>query len=256
MGIIIRNKMQNQPALVGIIPRKNLWNIIQEERWYHIPVESAPKNAEFAEYVGFYFPDAFGEEMRYKVNFYAKVKKVSVVKRLELFPEEKEHKRAEKDYLQFHLGEIKELPKPIPSLRWRRIVHIPTSCEKLFSAEEINDLYDTSPLEEKMYLEMKKRKITTERQFYVKAGKKNYYLDFGIFCKKGNIDLECDGERYHILPEALTKDRERNNELTSFGWHVLRFSGKEIDRTMNHCFKTIERTIESLGGSLKANVLS
>ncbi|GAG79632.1 unnamed protein product, partial [marine sediment metagenome] len=48
--------MLNQPALVGIVPRKNLWSVIQKEKWYHIPVESAPKNAVFAEYLGFYFP--------------------------------------------------------------------------------------------------------------------------------------------------------------------------------------------------------
>ena len=242
--------MSNHPALVGIVPRKNLWDIIQEQKWYHIPVESAPKNAGFAEYLGFYFPKVFSEEMRYKVNFYAKVKKVDIVKRIELFPEERKHIKANKDYFQFHLGEIKELSKPIPSLRWRRIVHIPTSCEKLFSAVEINDLYDTSPLEEKMYLEMRKREIIAERQFYVKVGGKDYCLDFGIFCKKGNIDLECDGEKYHLLPEALARDRERNNELTSFGWNVLRFSGKEISQTINNCFRIINKTINNLGGIL------
>jgi len=245
---MVFNKMKKHPALVGIVPRKNLWDIIQEERWYHTPVESAPKNAAVAEYLGFYFPSVFGKELQYKVNFYAKIKKVDVVKRIELFPKEKEHERASKDYLQFHLGKIKELPKPILSLRWRRIVHIPTSCEKLFSAEEINDLYDTSPLEEKMYLEMKKREITVERQFYVKVRRRFYCLDFGIFCKKGNMDVECDGEKFHILPEALTRDRERNNELTSFGWSVLRFTGKQINQTIKDCFTKIERTIGNLGG--------
>ena len=240
--------MQKHPALVGIVPRKNLWDVIQEKKWYHIPVESAPKNALLAEYIGFYFPAVFGEEMRYKVNFYAKVKKVDTVQRIELFPEEKEHERANKEYFQFHLEKIEELPKPIPSLRWRRIVHIPTSCEKLFTAEEINDLYDSSPLEEKMYLEMKKREIAAERQFYVKVERRFYCLDFGIFCKKGDIDVECDGEKYHTLPEALTRDRERNNELTSFGWQVLRFTGKEINQTMENCFRIIEKTINNLGG--------
>lgn len=244
------NKLQKHPALVGIVPRKNLWDIIQKQRWYHIPVRSAPENAGFAEYLGFYFPKIFGETMRYKVNFYAQVKKVDIVKRIQLFPEEKEHLRANQDYYHFHLGKIKELPKPIPSLRWRRIVHIPTSCEKLFTAEEINDLYDTSPLEEKMYLEMKKREIPAERQFYVKVEGRFYCLDFGIFCKKGNIDVECDGEKYHILSEALTKDRERNNELTSFGWSVLRFTSKLINQSINNCFTKIERTIGHLGGIL------
>ncbi len=248
--------MNKHSALVGIVPRKNLWNIIQKKRWYHIPVESAPKNAIFAEYLGFYFPSVFSEEMRYKVIYYAQVKKVDIVKRTELFPEETEHKRANEEYFQFHLGKINELPKPIPSFRWRRIVHIPTSCEKLFTAGEINDLYDTSPLEEKMYMEMKRREITPERQVYVKVGRIFYCLDFGIFCKKGNIDVECDGERYHILPEALSRDRERNNELTSFGWHVLRFGGKEINKAIKNCFAKIERTIRNLGGISEAKILS
>ena len=248
--------MSKHPALVGIVPRKNLWDVIQEKRWYHIPVESAPNNARFAEYLGFYFPKVFGEEMQYKVNFYAKVKKVETVKRIELFPEEKEHKRADKDYFQFHLEKIKILSNPIPSIRWRRIVHIPTSCEKLFAAKEINDLYDTSPLEEKMYLEMKKRKIASERQFYVKVGRRFYCLDFGIFCKKGDIDVECDGEKYHTLPDALARDRQRNNQLASFDWRVLRFSGKEINQSIKNCFKIIEKTIGSLGGISEVKVLN
>jgi len=210
--------MQKQPALVGIVPRKNLWPIIQKEKWYHIPVKSAPKNALLVEYLAFYFPSAFGKELQHKVSYCAKVQGASITKRINLFPEETEHKDAQKDYYQFHLGEIDRLPNPISSKKWRRIVHIPTSREKLFTAQEINDLYDTSPLEEKMYLEMKKRKIEVERQVYVKAGAQKYFLDFGIFCNKGNIDIECDGETYHILPEALARDRERNNQLTSFGW--------------------------------------
>jgi len=28
--------MSKHPALVGIVPRKNLWEIIQEEKWYHM----------------------------------------------------------------------------------------------------------------------------------------------------------------------------------------------------------------------------
>lgn len=180
--------------------------------------------------------------------FYAPVLKVETKKRIKLFPNEPEHQRAAKDYFQFHLGSIEELLKPIPSKKWRIVVHIPTSLEKLLSAQEINDLWETSPLEEKMYLEMKKRKIEAERQLYVKVSNQFYCLDFGVFCREGNIDIECDGERYHILPDALTRDRKRNNELTSYGWHVLRYSGKEINNNLHGCFTTIERTITNLGG--------
>ncbi len=230
------------------MPRKNLWDVICEKRWYHIPVKSAPDNVSLAEFIAFYFPKIFGEEERYKVNHYAQVRAVDIVKRVKLFPGEPKHKGAHEDYFQFHLGEIKRLPHPIPSKRWRRIVHIPTSRQKLFSAEEINDLYDTSPLEEKVYREMKRRRIDAERQVFVQVAGRVYCLDFGIFCRNGDIDVECDGEKYHILPDALTRDRERNNQLTSFGWHVLRFSGKEINWTLANCFKVIEKTISNLGG--------
>ncbi len=240
-------------ALVGIVPRKNLWAIIQEQKWYHIPIESAPKDAELAKYLGFYFFDAFGEDLCYQIKYYAKVRAVTVVKRIELFPQEPEHARANKDYLQFHLGKIEELPKSIPSNGQRRIIHIMTSYEKLLKAKEINDLYNTSPLEDMMYSEMKNRNMAAERQYYIKVGEKEYYcLDFGIFCQKGNINIECDGEKYHTLPEALTKDRERNNELTSRGWQVLRFSGKEINQSMDSCFVKINRTIKNLGGISKS----
>jgi len=240
--------MKRTPALVGIIPRKKLWPKIQKERWYHIPVQSAPKNAEKIGYLAFYFPKVFGDEYQYKVVYYAKVLGCEVTKRIDLFPDEPAHPRAMDDYFKFSLAEIEKLPSPIPSKKWRRIIHIPTSLEKLLSAEEINDLWDSSPLEEKMYLEMKKREIEAQRQFYVKVGRQFYCLDFGVFCRKGNIDIECDGEKYHILPEAMTKDRQRNNELTSAGWSVLRFLGKEINSDIKGCFTTIEKTINNLGG--------
>ena len=248
LGKLTTSFMTNQSAVVGIVPRKNLWDVIQGQRWYHIPVESAPKNAAVAEYLGFYFPAVFGDKLKYKVSYYAKVKKVDVVKRIYLFPKEAEHKRADKDYFQFHLEKIEKLPKPISSAGCREIVHIHTTYEKLFTASELNDLYETSPLEEKMYLEMKKRKIQTERQLYVKANGQYFCLDFAIFCGNRKLDIECDGEEYHTLPEALTKDRQRNNQLNSLGWNVLRFTGEEIHRTLQDCFGTIETTIRTLGG--------
>ena len=238
----------DKPALVGIVPRKSLWPIIQNQRWYHIPVESAPRNVLGVEYVAFYFPSAFGEKLKYQVIYYAPVLNIDTVKRIQLFPAEPKHPMKDEDYYQFHLDKIKELPQPIPSRRSRRIVHIPTSLQKLFTAKEINDLYDTSPLEEKMYRALKRRRIDPERQMYVHLGSQTYCLDFCIFCQRANIDLECDGERYHTLPEAFATDRLRNNQLTSLGWHVLRFSSREVYRNLKTCLTTTERTIRTLNG--------
>lgn len=241
-------KKKDKPVLVGIVPRKDLWPIIQKERWYHIPVASAPRNIEKVRYVAFYFPDAFGKELQYKVTYYAPVKGIVVVKRIKLFPDEPEHPRAKQNYYQLNLGQIRRLPRPIPSRRWRRIVHIPSTYDKLMSAQEINDLYETSPLEDTLYRALKRKKIKPERQFYVKAGKKKYCLDFCVFCRRGDIDVECDGETYHTLPKALTRDRERNNELASQGWSVLRFSGSQIKADLPQCINLIEKTIRTNRG--------
>lgn len=236
------------PALVGIVPRKELWDIIKNEKWYHIPVQSAPKNILNIKYLGFYFPSIFGEKLRYKVIYYSAVKEIEVKKRIELFPDEEEHPRRNLDYYQIHIGEIEELEKPIISKRFRRIVHIPTTFKKLITAEEINDLFNTSPLEDKMYIRLKMINVFPERQYVVNIRKTTYFLDFCVFCKDGNIDIECDGERYHTMPESLTKDRIRNNNLTSYGWSVLRFSSSEINREINLCLEIVKKTINTLGG--------
>ncbi|MCK4233688.1 DUF559 domain-containing protein, partial [candidate division WOR-3 bacterium] len=131
---------------------------------------------------------------------------------------------------------------------WRRIVFIPTTLDRLMRAKEINDLYHTSPIEEKLYEVMKKEKIQTERQLFVREGKKWYCLDFGVSCKDGKIDIECDGETYHSSKDAQTRDRKRNNELTSNGWLVLRFTGKEINKDAKGCVKQIKKAIRSLKG--------
>ena len=54
-------------------------------------------------------------------------------------------------YYQVVIGPLQRLPEPIVSLRWRRIVFIPTTWEKFVTAMEINDLYDDSPLEDRLW---------------------------------------------------------------------------------------------------------
>lgn len=134
------------------------------------------------------------------------------------------------------------------SKKWRRIVFIPTTLNRLMNAKEINDLYHTSHIEEKLYKFMKKEKIPAERQLFVREERRTYFLDFGLFCREGKIDVECDGEAYHSSREALNKDRMRNNELASYGWLVLRFTGTEINKDAKACVRQIKKVINSLKG--------
>ena len=50
------------------------------------------------------------------------------------------------------------------------------------------------------------------------------------------------------MPKALDRDRLRNNQLASFGWQVLKFSGQNIIHNITNCITIIEKTIDNLGG--------
>lgn len=234
-------------VLVAIVPRKKDWQILENQHWYRIPVNSAPEITPRVKYLAFYQPAIFGQE-KYKVNYFAKVKEIKVVKRIELLPDEPEHPKRENDYYKINIGELQKLTSPIRSERWRRIAFIPTILSKLKKAKEINDLYHTSFIEEKLYNKIKEEKIPTERQLFVREKDATYCLDFAILCKDGKIDVECDGKQHYSTYDRLMYDRERNNELTSSGWSVLRFTTNQINQDMSKCVKQIKKTIKSLKG--------
>lgn len=239
--------MYNHPALVGIVPRKNLWDIVQKERWYHIPASanSAPKNPELIKYIAFYFPGLFGEELGYKIIWFAKVLGFEIKKRIALFPDESNDKNADEDYFQFHLGELQKLPKVIASRCKREdFAHIPTNTEKLFSAEEINDLWwEESPLEDIMHAEFKRRGIGAERQWHVLTGGQHYFLDFALFVGGKKIDIECDGGQHYATQEAVDADKRRDELLKGAGWEILRFTWDQINQNLSECFKMIEKVL-------------
>ena len=232
---------------MAIVSRKKDWQILKEEHWYRIPVKSAPKILPKVKYLAFYQTKVFGEE-KWQVNYYAEVKGIEIKKRIELLPDEVNHIRAREMYYKITIGDLIPLKKPIKSRRWRRIVFIPTTLNKLFKAEEINDLYHTSPIEEKLYNYLKRENIPTERQFFVRETKEPYALDFAVFCSHGRLNIECDGEKYHSNKIARKRDRERDNELTSLGWSILRFSGEKINKRPKDCLTQIKKTIRTLGG--------
>jgi len=235
------------PALVGIVTRRKDWELVRSRHWYRIPVRTAPEGLDKVRYLAFYQTRVFGEE-KWAVNWYAQVKDITRATRRELLPDEPGHPRAGAEYYKVELGELTRLPQPIPSRRWRRIVFIPTSLERLMHAQEVNDLFKVSPIEEKLYFTLKDVGLPAERQFFVREEGSGYMLDMAVFCRDGNLDIECDGDTYHSGRDKAEADRERDNTLTTAGWHILRFSGRRIKREPSRCLDTVQRTVRRLGG--------
>lgn len=235
-------------ALVAIMNNKTDFARAAHEHWYRIPVRSAPPHVDFSrlERLAFYQTKVFGDE-KWAVNYHAAVRTVDRVKRIELLPEERDHPRAHDEYYRLQIVDFERLPKPIPSRRWRRIVFIPTTTEKLFQAEEINDLYHESPLEDELWRHLKEAGIPAERQFYIGKRDRIYCLDFAIFCAQGNLNIECNGEEWHSDPQARARDEQRDKDLARWGWSVLRLRACQIRRQARQSLQLIQETIVNLG---------
>lgn len=238
-------------VLVAIINNKLDFSILREQCWYRIPVASVEKWLKDRwppQWLAFYQTSAFEAE-KHAVNYFGQVLHICEVYCWQLFPDEPRDEKSNKRYYQVFIQSLQKLPKPIYSPRRRRIVFIPTTWEKFVHATQINDLYDESPLEDKLWAEFKRNNIPAERQEFIVVKGKAYALDFAVYCAKGNIDVETDGDFWHANRERAPQDSMRDNHLESVGWRVLRFTSRHIEQqAATYCIPTVANTINSLGG--------
>ncbi len=234
-------------VLVALLKEKSDFFILQEQGWYRIPVASAPKRWP-PKCLAFYQPKAFENEA-FRIQWYGPVADIQIVPRSELFPNEFESAKSNQLYYKLTFKRLELLERPILSLRPRRLVFIPTTWEKFRSAEQINDLFDDSPLEDALWQQLKRSLIQAERQWELIAEEQRYFLDFALFCTKAPIAVETDGDTWHADPNRRNKDYLRQNAIESRGWHVLRFNSNEIREHMEaYCIPEIQNAINSLGG--------
>ena len=247
----MKRKTRTQPergeVLVAIMNNQRDFGILQEQGWYRIPVANAPKRWP-PKWLAFYQTKVFGPEA-YAVSYYGRIHEIRIVRRRELFSNEFPNPKSDRQYYQLCLHSLEQLPQPIYSRRWRRIVFILTTWPKFTRAAEINDLFDESPLEDLLWAELKGLQIAAERQWHQKLDQAHYFLDFAVFCVNGRIDVETDGDTWHARRQHIPKDNRRDNDLESVGWHVLRFNGHQIRESMaQDCIPKITDTINTLGG--------
>lgn len=234
-------------VLVALLNSTADLQIAQEQGWYRVPVKSAPKRWP-PQWLAFYQPKVFGDEA-HRINYYGRVAQIRIARREELFPQEPPSDRTGQRYYQVFLEHLERRQRPIESLHRRRIVFISTTWAKFAAATEINDLYDDSPLEDALWRELKRLNIPAERQMGFKAGGAHYHLDFALYCVRGRINIEADGDTWHAGKDRIPLDNERNNALGAQGWQVLRFNGQQIREDLaEYCIPKIAETINQLGG--------
>jgi len=246
----------DDPMLIAIMNNRLDLALVREQQWYRIPISSVEKWLQGhwpPRWIAFYQTKIFGDEA-FSVRYYCQVIGIRQVFRHELFPDQPRDDKAQRRYYQLLLGPLQNRPEPIISRRWRRITFIPTTWSTFERASEINDLYRGSSLEERLWRELKSLNIPAERQEFVTVKGQNYALDFAVYCVKGKIDVETDGDVWHTGPQHAPRDNVRNNDLGTAGWTVLRFSTLQINEQLaDYCLPMIVSNINALGGVDEGN---
>lgn len=174
-------------ALVVLVNNARDWEIARTEGWYRIPVSRAPRQIG-ADLLAFYFTRAF-PDLAWAVHYAAPVLGYYLVPRRDLLPEEPDHPRADDLYHRVEIGPVEPLPRPVPSLRLRRITFIPTTLDRLLAAEEINDLWVREPPEDRLWRVLKGAGLNPEERLEIQEGGVEYSVPMAILCARGGVGV-------------------------------------------------------------------
>ena len=239
---------ENKELLVALLPKTSALEILKNEGWYHIPVENAPKRWP-PKVMAFYQGKVFGDE-KYQIRYFGEVDNIEAVPRRDLFPTDLENQhKADKLYYRVDIKDLQIRYNPIVSYRPRRLVFIPTTLAKFEHAEQINDLFDGSPLEDRLWSALKYISVLAERQWKIVVQKKNYYLDFAVFCREGKLAIETDGyTTHHDSMNQIDYDTWRQNEIELDGWRFLHYTTSQVKDDWTPYLAQIQKAIDQLGG--------
>jgi hypothetical protein len=139
MAVTLENLILPQDlVLVAVMNKPRDLQIARLFGWYRIPLQTAPKTVR-VDWLAFYQTKAFGDE-RWSVRHVAAVRGFELVTRAELLRDEPDHLRADEPYYKLQIGPLQELPRPIPSRRWRRFTFLYTTGERLLAAKDLKEL--------------------------------------------------------------------------------------------------------------------
>jgi len=240
-----KTSLKDKTVLVGVLKNKNDLRILLRDYWYRIPAVFMPKRQ--FKYLAFYQPAIFGRNGK-RILYYARVVKMEKVKRIALLPKETKHPRAHDDYIKITFQRIKELSRPIKNIIPRRISFGFTSLKKLISAKDILELYGVPKTEQIIEKRLKRFGIRLNTEYSISKEGRRYRIDIAVFCRNGQIAIECDNRKAHSGKAQTSKDKAKDAFLKRNGWRVIRLTEKNIIERLDYCARRIEKAVQNFGG--------
>lgn len=235
-------------VLAGLVPTQRDLEFFVKDRWYRIPDDSKITLARRWPPTWVAAFESTRIDGVQQIRYYGRVGSRAKKHRSELFHGERPGPKQGRTYQVFEFDEVIELPRPILVQKNRRNPFIETTLSKLLTATTINDLFDDSPSEDTLWERLRSVGPWTERQWPVTVGERRMVLDFAIFCRERNIDVEVDGRQHHLYEGNSVYDADRDRDLNKTGWSVNRFTAAAVRNDPERCLEDIMETIERCGG--------
>jgi len=148
--------------LVGVLPEPRDLEIARLLGWYRIPLKSAPKVID-VDFLAFYQTGAFGEEHRWKIEYFCPVRGHELVTRAELFHDEPDHRRAHEEYYKVSLGSLEKVRNSITAENWKRVTFLYTLGELFNKAATIGELVVRSENRQILWRSLREHLPTEQR---------------------------------------------------------------------------------------------
>jgi hypothetical protein len=161
-------------VLVGILPSVRDLEIARLLGWYRIPLRFAPKDID-VDYLVFYQTTAFGDEHRWKVEYFADMLGQVLTTGVELFKDEPDNPRAKEKFCKLQIEQLLSLQHPILADKWRRLTLICTTVEHLLQGENICDLEIRDEARGLIWQALRDRSTACAQ--YISKGEENFKID-------------------------------------------------------------------------------
>lgn len=132
-------------VLIGVINRRRDFELLRTDRWYRVPIESAPLCIDM-DYVAFYLSAALAKQVidpaaQGAVYCYARRIGFELARRRDLLPDEADHPRAASLYFKLQFASLEICQPPIQNPTRRLISFIFTTGERFTAAQVVADLF-------------------------------------------------------------------------------------------------------------------
>jgi len=77
----------------------------------------------------------------------------------------------------------------------------------------------------------------------VRAGSGRLVAHLDLAFDEAMLDIEIDGDRWHLSPTQVLKDRKRDRQLAELGWVVVRFRAIEIEDEPEEFVASVRRLL-------------